>query len=219
MSKKVVILGGFGNGVVIAEAIIHANSMGDKEWYFEGFLNDRVSVGETIESYSVLGGLSDVGRFIADGFYFINTILRIDGQEERIHLFENLHIPDEQLAIFVHPLAYISPSVKLSPGVVVMPNVSISSGVVLGRSTIVMAGASIAHNSLIGDFCHIAAQACLGACLTISRGVHIGLNASLKENICVDSFAAIGMGAVVTKDVGRKEVWVGNPAAFLRFAL
>ena len=217
--KKILILGGLGNGSVIANAIEHANNMGDTEWKVEGYLNDRISVGENIENYPVLGKLPEARKFMDKGYYFINTILRIDGQKERLDVFSNLEIPDERMAIFVHPMTYIAPNVKLSPGTVIMPQVSISSGTKLGKSCLVMVGATIGHDNIIGDFCHIAAQACVGAYLNVGTGVHIGLNATIRENLAIGDYSTIGMGAVLTKNVGPNEIWAGNPAKFLRKAI
>jgi acetyltransferase EpsM len=218
MSKKIVILGGLGNGSVIAAAIVHANNIGFNEWEFEGYLNDRIPIGELIDSYPVLGKMSDIQKFIENDFYFVNTILRIDGQKERLDLVSELNIPDNRLAIFVHPMAYVAPNVELSPGTVIMPQVSVSSGTKFGKSCLVMVGATVGHDNTIGDNCHIAAQACVGAYLNIGIGVHIGLNSTIRENLNIGDFATIGMGAVLTKNVGESEIWVGNPAKFLRKA-
>ena len=54
--------------------------------------------------------------------------------------------------------------------------------------------------------------------LSVGKGVHIGLNSTIREHITIGDFATIGMGAVLTKNVGEKEIWVGNPAKFLRKA-
>lgn len=218
MVKNIVILGGLGNGSVIANAIEHANKMGYNEWICKGFLNDRVPVGGFIDSYPVLGNLSDVQKFINDDYYIINTIFRIDGQEDRLDLFLKLNIPDDRLATFVHPMAYVAPNVQLSPGTVIMPQVTLSSGTKFGKSCLVMVGATVGHDNLIGDFCHIAAQACVGAYIKIGTGVHIGLNSTIRENLTIGNYATVGMGAVLTKNVGDYEIWVGNPAKFLRKA-
>ncbi len=216
--KKILIIGGLGNGSVIANAIKHANSLGFKEWECIGFLNDHTPVGDKIDDFPVIGKLKDIQRFIDEGYYFINTILRIDGQQERIDMFGELNVPDSKMAIFVHPSSYVAPNVKLSPGTVIMPHVAISSGTTIGKGSLIMVGASIGHDNIIGDYCHIAAQACVGAYLKVGIGVHIGLNATIRENITIDDFATIGMGAVLTKNVGKSEIWVGNPAKFLRKA-
>jgi acetyltransferase EpsM len=218
MGKKVIILGGIGNGSVIANAIMDANKRGDKEWEFAGYLNDRVAAGGNIETYPVLGKLSDCMKFVSEGFFFINTIYRIDGQRQRIDLFENLNIPDDRLATFVHPLTYVAPNVHLGPGTVVMPNVSISSATSFAKGCLIMVGATIAHDTKVGKYCHFAAQCCVGSYLKISDGVHIGLNATIRENLFIGKNAALGMGSVLTKDIGDYEIWVGNPAKFLRKA-
>lgn len=218
MSKKILILGGLGNGSVIANAIKHANKMGEREWECVGFLNDRIPIGELIDDFPVMGMIADAPKFCSQGYYFINTILRIDGQQERINLFEQLGISDEHLATFVHPMAYVAPNVKLGPGTVVMPHVCLSSGTKFGRGCLLMVAATVGHDNVIGDFCHIAAQACVGSYLNVGVGVHIGLNATIRENLTIGKYATIGMGAVLTKNVGEKEIWAGNPAKFLRKA-
>ncbi|MDR2010390.1 MAG: hypothetical protein LBQ22_07905 [Bacteroidales bacterium] len=218
MGKKVVILGGLGNGVVIANAIKSANRLGIDEWNFEGFLNDRTPVGENIDDYPVLGKVSDSKKFLENGYYFINTILRIDGQQERLNLFSELGIPDEKLAIFVHPTAFIAPNVKLSPGTVIMPQVSVSTGVKFGKSCLVMVGAIFGPEIVMGDFCHIAAQSCIGSKVVLGTGVHIGLNSTIYDDLHVGNYATVGMGAVLYDNVGESEIWAGNPAKFLRMA-
>lgn len=218
MSKKILILGGIGNGSVIANAIVDANKRGDNEWVFAGYLNDRVEQGETIEGYPVFGKTTDSKKFVEDGYFFINTILRIDGQQERVDMFKQLGVPDARLATFIHPLTYIAPNVKFGHGTVVMPNVSISSGTSFGVGCIIMVGATIGHDNSIGNYCHFAAQACVGAYTKIADGVHIGLNATTRENISIGKNATLGMGSVLTKDIGDNEIWIGNPAKFLRMA-
>lgn len=216
MRKKVIILGGIGNGSVIANAIIDANIRGYDEWEFSGFLNDRVCTGMLIDGFSVLGSLADWNKYAENGYYFINTIFRIDGQQERISMFESLKIPDDSLATFIHPMAYLAPNVILGNGTVIMPNVSISPGTVFGKCCLVMVGATIGHNNSIGNYCHFAAQCCVGANMIIADGVHIGLNATTRENLRIGKNATLGMGGVLTKDIGENEIWIGNPARIIR---
>ncbi len=50
----------------------------------------------------------------------------------------------------------------------------------------------------------------------IGNDVWIATNAMLKAGITVADGAVIGMGAVVTKNVGPYEIWAGNPAKCIR---
>jgi len=219
MSKKILILGGEGNGGVIANAIKDANKRGFNDWEVIGYLNDGVPAGTIIDSFPVIGDIkNDLAYFLKEDYYFIIAILKLDGVEERISLIQNLGIPDEKLATFIHPTAYIAPNVKLGPGCVIMPLVAISSNTTLGKGCIAMVNCTIGHDDIIEDYCHIAAQACVGAFLHIGIGVHIGLNTTIREHLTIGDFATLGMGAVLTKSVGRKEIWAGVPAKFLRMA-
>lgn len=218
MNKKVIILGGIGNGSVIANAMVDANKRGDREWEFAGYLNDRIEAGGKIESYPVLGKLADWPKFACEGCFFINTIYRIDGQQQRIDLYERLDIPDDRLANFIHPLSYVAPNAFLGPGIVVMPFAAISSATALDKGCLVMVGATILHNTKIGKYCHFAAQSCVGANMNIADGVHVGLNATTRENLSIGKNSTLGMGSVLTKDMGENEIWVGTPAHFLRKA-
>ena len=150
MSRKVAILGGTGNAAVIAAAIEHARRMNATDLEVAGFLNDRAQVGEYIDMFPVIGRTGDAQRLLAEGYWFINAILRIDGNRERIAMFESLGIPDDRLASFVHPMAYVAPSVQLGPGTVVMPQVAMSPGTRLGKGSIMMVGATMGHDNEVG---------------------------------------------------------------------
>lgn len=50
----------------------------------------------------------------------------------------------------------------------------------------------------------------------IKRGASIGANATLLPGVTVGENAMIGAGSVVTKDVPSGELWIGNPAVFVR---
>jgi len=81
-----------------------------------------------------------------------------------------------------------------------------------------MVAVKIAHDTYFGQYCHVAARACIGAYLQIEGGVHIGLNATTREELKIGRNTIIGMGSVPTKDVGENEIWARNPAKFLRLA-
>lgn len=51
---------------------------------------------------------------------------------------------------------------------------------------------------------------------TISKGASIGAGAVILCGITIGEKAMIAAGSVVTKDVPAGELWMGNPAKFLR---
>jgi len=217
-TKQIIILGGLGNGSVVAAAITDAYNKGHREYKMFGYLNDREPVGSEIEGFPVLGPCTDAPKYYRDDFCFINTLYRIDGQGIRVKYFESLGIPDDRLATFVHYSAYVAPNVKLGPGTVIMPNVSISPGAVFGKCCLVMVSAVVGHNTIIGNYCHFAAHSCTGAYLSIEDSVHIGLNASVREHLTLKRGSTLAMGALLLKDMQENEIWAGVPAKLLRQA-
>lgn len=51
---------------------------------------------------------------------------------------------------------------------------------------------------------------------SIGNDVWIATNAMIKAGVKIADGAVIGMGAVITKDVGPYEIWAGNPAKIIR---
>ncbi|PIA77546.1 dTDP-6-deoxy-3,4-keto-hexulose isomerase [Gaetbulibacter sp. 4G1] len=46
----------------------------------------------------------------------------------------------------------------------------------------------------------------------IKKGASIGANATIIGGNNIEKYAMIGAGSVVTKPIGKNEVWIGNPA-------
>lgn len=218
--QKIIIIGGKGSGTVIAEAIKDANLRGNTELTVEGFLNDKASQGTILDGTPVLGlhTRENILKYYQEGYKFIFSLHRIGGEEKMINLFKELGLESEMLVSFVHPTAYVAPNVKIENGVVIMPYVMISSAAHISLNTLIMTGATIGHNTITGQFSHIASQAVVGAYINMGRGSNVGLNATVLEYKTIGEFSVIGMGSVLTKDVPDREIWVGNPARFLRKA-
>ena len=218
--QKVIIIGGQGSGTVIAQAIKDANNRGDDTIVVEGFMSHDKEVGELVEGIPVV--VKQSKESIIDcfnkGYRFIFALHRMDGGEYFISLYESLGLRPEMMATFIHPTVYIAPNVVVGPGAVILPYVMISAGAVIGDNTLIMTGATIGHNTELSCFTHIASQAVVGAYIKTSIGTHVGLNATIREYLTIGKFSTIGMGAVLTKNVGDHEMWAGNPAKFLRNA-
>lgn len=209
--KKVLILGGKGTASVIANSMIHANNMGYNEYEFAGFLDDRE---KEVDGLPVIGKFSDVQKFINNGFYFIYTVFKMGIQDQRIKLFESLSIPDHRLCTFTHPLAYIAPSAIIGPGSVVLAHSTVSPMTKIGKCCLVLNNVSIAHDNIIGDYVKFTPNCAIGADLVISNGAWFGINCTVRGKLTIGENSIIGIGAVLTKNVGSNEIWVGNPARF-----
>ena len=216
MDKKLIIFGGIGAASTIGMAISDANKEGYSEYIMSGYLND-MDVHENIDGFPILGGKADIPRLLREGYYFINTVYKIDGQKDRLRLFESLNIPLDRLATFISPKSYVASNVKLGAGSVVMPNASISSGVETGVCCRVMSGALVGHDNKVGNHVFFAGNSTIGSHLDIGDFSYFGLNSTIGGKLNIGKFSVIGMGSIVTKDVQDYSVVIGSPAKHARF--
>lgn len=218
MCKKIIIIGGKGNGGVAAACIqdMRLNyNINDFEVY--GFLNDFIPVGDVINGYPVLGGLKDIKRYLNDDFFFIYAIHSVSHGELRLNLFNLLNIPDEKLVTLIHPLSFIGEGCELASGVMIMANTYIGSNTKIGKCTFVMANSSIAHDCKIGSFCHFSIGASCGSLLTIGKACDVAINATVIEKVEMGDFSVVGAGALCLNNVEPYQIVVGNPAKHLKY--
>ena len=93
-------------------------------------------------------------------------------------------------------------------------NVTINSGVQLWDGIIIEDNVFIGPNvTFTNDIVPRSKQYLSSFAKTIIKeGASIGANATIIAGNEIGSYAMVGAGAVVTKNVGSNEVWVGNPA-------
>lgn len=74
----------------------------------------------------------------------------------------------------------------------------------------------IAHNCYIGKNSILTACTELSGGVTLGEGVWVGPNTSTMQKITIGSFAVVGLGSVVTKDVEVSHTVAGVPAKVIR---
>jgi sugar O-acyltransferase (sialic acid O-acetyltransferase NeuD family) len=211
--EKIIIIGGKGTAINIAEQICDAEVIHHAKQRFCGFLIDDPALGNSINNFPVLGKIAERQRFIEAGYKIIFALYKPEKMQERVELFKQLELSENALATFVHPHATVMASAKISPGSVVMSGVMIGSNVRIGCACIINAGAVIEHDTCIGNNNFIAAGAILGANIHTGEGNFIGLNASIRENITMGAFNFVGMGSVIVKDIKNNALVYGNPGS------
>jgi UDP-2-acetamido-3-amino-2,3-dideoxy-glucuronate N-acetyltransferase len=103
----------------------------------------------------------------------------------------------------------ISPGVKLGSNVKVQNNVSIYTGVICEDD--VFLGPSMVFTNVINPRSAIIRKDNYNTTI-VEKGVSIGANSTIVCGNKIGSYAFIGAGAVVTKDVKPYALVVGNPA-------
>lgn len=210
--KKLVIIGGMGNGTVVASTVEDINTQ-RPTWQILGFLNDRG--GEPINGYPVVGPITreGVAGLLADpDVYFCYTLLSTKLNFTFLPRLLALGIPLDRFATVIHPTAVVSKFAAIGRGVAIQPLVVVGPNVVIGNHSLIFAQALIGHNSTLGDYSYVANNACVGADVTLEQGAYLGTNCTLREHVRIGTWALVGMGAAVLNDVAPYSKVVGNPA-------
>lgn len=108
--------------------------------------------------------------------------------------------------VFIENDVIIGDNVTIKPGVQVWDGVTLEDNVFIGPNVTFT-------NDLIPRSKQYPAQF---AKTLVKKGASIGANSTIIAGNTIGENALIGAGSVVTKDIPANEIWVGNPAKFLK---
>jgi acetyltransferase EpsM len=210
--KKLIIIGGYGNGTVVQSTVEDINKV-KKEWELLGFLNDKEV--EPINGYKILGKIDKetVQAYLQDkDIYFYYSLISVKMNYNFLHKLYNLQIPLERFATLIHPTAVISKFAKIGYGVSIHPFVSVGPNTTIGNYVHIFAQSLIGHGAKLDDFSYVANNACIGADVHLKEGAYLGTNATTLEFISLGKWSITGIGSVVLKSVEDYAKVVGSPA-------
>lgn len=211
---KIIIIGGRGTAIVIADQIDDAHNRFDMDIEVLGLALDDRSGGDSVSGYPILCDINKLHNQygVYKDVFYIYSLYRPDVMEERSRLLYSLNLPIHKFCNFIHPSVMLSKSAKLGYGNVLLANTVVNSNVHINNFNTVNSGSLIGHDTYIGNNNFIAAHACLGSSLLIGNMNFIGLNSSIRNGIKIGDSNIIGMASNVTKDVINRRVLYGNPA-------
>jgi sugar O-acyltransferase (sialic acid O-acetyltransferase NeuD family) len=212
--KKIIILGGKGTPVVIAEQILNAINKFNVKLELLGFAFDDETFGKEINGIPVLEKTYNVySKYKTyDDVYYIFSLYRSDLIQERIRLRDSFQIPMEKYITFVHPLATVSQSATMGFGNIILANVVVNPNVKIGNFNTFNSNSLVGHDTTMGDSNFIAGHTVIGSNLKIGSGNFFGLNCSVKNFVEMGNYNLIGMASNVIRNLSDYQIVVGNPA-------
>ncbi len=115
-----------------------------------------------------------------------------------------------------HPDATVSAEARIGAGCMVGARSVIGARTELAEHVIVNRGVLIGHHTKIGDYVTISPRANVAGCVEVGRGAYIAMGAIVLDRISIGSHAAVGAGAVVTRDVPDNVQVQGVPARIVK---
>jgi len=210
---KVIIIGGKGTAIVVAEQIFDAQTKHKADIEFLGFAFDDEACGDEINGFPVLAKTREVfGKYKDyDDVKFIFQLYRPDLLRERIELKNSYSIPEDRFCTFIHPTCTISRSATIGTGTVIMANTVVNPNAVIGKFCTIQSNVTIGHDSKMGDYNFIATQSTVGNIVMGSRNF-MGINSCTNNFITIGDDCFIGMASNVVKSLPSNIKVYGNPA-------
>ena len=214
MKEKIIIIGGKGTAVVIAEQLIHAIDKCNYDAEFLGFAFWDPSMTEVLgrpilfQDYQAMKE-----KYLKyDDVKFIFQLYRSDVIEERCGWRDRIGIPINKYCNFVHPFAYVAGSVQMGYGNVVLAHSVINSGAKIGNFNTFNSGDLFGHDTSIGDSNFFAAHVALGSNVKIGNMNFFGINSCVRNKTIMGDKNLVGQCANVVKNVENGVTLIGNPA-------
>lgn len=216
---KIIIFGGKGTAINIAEGIIDAKTNHNSPVDFLGFAFDDESFGDEINNFPILCKTFEAWNKYKDNPN-VKFIFQMNNQEkmaERLELIESYQIPDERWYTFVHPLAYVAQSVKLGHGTVVFVGSAIHSNAKIGNHCTFSAITTIGHDTTVGDHVFTATHVCIGSDVNLGPNLFFGQNSTVIGSVKVEGGNLIGLGTIILKDFNQtNKIIVGQPGKAIK---
>lgn len=218
-NKKVIIIGGIGNAVNVAEQIADAKDKYGFKDEFLGFAFDDESFGDEINGFPLLSKSREVyekyGKY--KDVYFLYQMYRPDKIKERAGWLPQFKVPLERYYNFIHPSATVCKSVMMGFGNIIHAGCVVNVNVVMGHHNTLNSTCHIAHDTKIGDCNFFASHSVVGSNTVIKNFVFTGLNSTINNQITIEENIMVGMGSVVMKSITEpNQVVIGLPAKKLK---
>lgn len=138
-------------------------------------------------------------------------VLAIGNMDARRRTIEALQDKGGQLLTLTHPLAYIAPTARLEPGVVVYPFASVSNNAHLQIGTKLNYYASVGHDTQLGKYCLLAPYATVNGFGVLEDEVYLSTHSTIAPQVTVGYRSKISANSAAMKDVPPNSLVFGVP--------
>lgn len=210
--EKIVIVGTGGLGREVCMLLLQLNQV-RLQWQILGFYDDARPDQESIVGFPYLGTVQDLNN----AAFPVHVAIGIGSCAAKADVVRRLFNPLLQFPVLVHPSVLIEDwqQIKLGAGTIICQNCILTTNITLGQHVFLNLACTVGHDAVVHDFCSLMPQVAVSGGVTLGRGVYLGTNSCVLQNLTIGSFTTVGAGAVVTKDLPSHCTAVGVPAKII----
>ena len=196
MNKENIILIGAGGHALSCIDVIEQ----ENKYNIRGLVGLKDEVGKKISGYDVIATQDELVSLSKDFRYAFIAIGQIKSVKLRIDLYESVLNTGFKIPSIISPQSFISRTVQIGEGTIIMNGVILNSGVRIGNNCIINSKALIEHGTQISDHCHISTGAILNGDCVVESKSFVGSGAVVKHGITIKTSSFVNMGQIVTKN-------------------
>ena len=196
MNKENIILIGAGGHALSCIDVIEQ----ENKYNIHGLVGLKDEVGKKISGYDVIATQDELVNLSKDFRYAFIAIGQIKSVKLRIDLYESVLNTGFKIPSIISPQSFISRTVQVGEGTIIMNGVILNSGVRIGNNCIINSKALIEHGTQIADHCHISTGAILNGDCVVESKSFVGSGAIIKHGITIKTGSFVNMGKIVTKN-------------------
>tara|TARA_B100000287_G_C20599202_1_gene767349 strand:+ start:794 stop:1432 length:639 start_codon:yes stop_codon:yes gene_type:complete len=207
--KRIIIIGAGGHSNVIEDTLLEKDIFNEIAYLDDNFNNHTRSLFK--KTKNILGSSKLIfDRNLRSDFKY--AFVAIGDSEIRLNFIDKLENLGYEIPTIIHPTAWISKSVSLGIGSIILSHATIQTGVRGGKGLIINNSCSVDHDSFLGNGVHVAPGVNIAGSVHIGDRSWIGIGASVIENINIGSDVKIGANAAVIRDIPSSVNAIGVPA-------
>ena len=196
MNKENIILVGAGGHALSCIDVIEQ----ENKYNIHGLVGLKDEVGKKISGYDVIATQDELVNLSKDFRYAFIAIGQIKSVKLRIDLYESVLNTGFKIPSIISPQSFISRTVQVGEGTIIMNGVILNPGVRIGNNCIINSKALIEHGTRVADHCHISTGAILNGDCVVESKSFVGSGAIVKHGITIKTGSFVNMGKIVTKN-------------------
>ena len=112
----------------------------------------------------------------------------------------------------IHPNVINSKFINIGIGSIICAGSILTCDIKIGKHSHLNLKTTVGHDCTINDFFTTAPNVSISGNCIIDKHVYLGTSSMLKQGLTITSNVTVGIGAVITKNIIKSGVYVGNPA-------
>lgn len=193
--NRLIIIGAGGHGKAIADNAL-------KNGYTDICFIDDDAAGTCLD-FPIIGTSADITE-LNDGK--TDFIIGIGNNAIRKEIAEKYNV---NWITLIHPSAQIATHVSIGKGTVVMAGAVINVCATVGSHCIINTHAVVEHDNVVEDYVHISPNAALGGTVRIGKETHIGIGATVINNIEICANCIVGAASLVLRNINKNGTFYG----------